>query len=111
VEETEYGKLVIQCDDGSVSAILRELYGCRVLTIAAGSNGRLMLRVLTRSTQQNLTKQTTWPNSPILMRLQSYTISIRDTKLISYMYEPIVFSLMYTLDCANGLYRRILACF
>jgi myosin heavy chain 9/10/11/14 len=71
VEELDGGKLLIQCDDGTVG--YRGLSWTAHLTDYHNSNERPTPRVLIKSTRQSLTKQTIWPSSHTSTNLLSYT--------------------------------------
>lgn len=64
VEELEGNRILVQCDDGSVSYHLSWL-GAAVILTPLASNERSTPRALTRSIPRNLTRLTTWPSSHI----------------------------------------------
>lgn len=62
VEELAGNRLLVQCDDGSVSVALDDDAGSRCALTAGTSNARLMPRVWTRSTRPSSTRSATWPS-------------------------------------------------
>lgn len=71
VENRPENKLLVQCDDGTVS--FRVLGSFHSLT-DFNSNARLMLIQWTRLILESLTRRTIWQNSRISMRHLSFTI-------------------------------------
>ena len=63
VEELGEGRILVQCDDGSVSLTGIHVHGyCIPLLITISSNARSTKKVWIRSTQPSSTRQTTWPS-------------------------------------------------